>query len=293
MAKLLFGCGYLGGRVARLWRDAGHKVYVVTRSAAKGARLAQEGIRPLVADLTDAASLADCDWPSEIDTVLFSVGYDRGSALAIDAVYAQGLANVLAALPPRASRFIYISTTGVYGNAGGQWVDEQTPCRPERAGGKASLAAEQALKEHPLGARSIILRLAGIYGPGRIPRADQLVVGEPIDAPADGYLNLIHVEDAAAIVILAEERAPLPRTYVVSDGQPVIRGEYYGELARLLDAPPPQFITPQADSPAARRAAGDKRASNQRLIEELAPQLQFPSYREGLADAVRRPGANG
>ena len=293
MAKLLFGCGYLGGRVARLWRDAGHEVYVVTRSAAKGARLAQEGIRPLVADLTDAASLADCDWPSKIDSVLFSVGYDRGSALAIDAVYAQGLANVLAALPPRVSRFIYISTTGVYGHAGGQWVDEQTPCRPERAGGKASLAAEQALKEHPLGARSIILRLAGIYGPGRIPRAEQLVAGEPIDAPDDGYLNLIHVDDAAAIVILAEERAPLPRTYVVSDGQPVIRGEYYGELARLLDAPPPQFITPQPGSPAAQRAAGDKRASNRRLMEELAPQLQFPSYRAGLADAVKRRGANG
>src|SRR5688572_18566798 len=186
MAKLLFGCGYLGGLVARLWRGAGHEVHVVTRSAAKAATLAQEGIRPLVADITDAGSLRRCDWPAEIDSVLFAVGYDRGSGSPIEAVYAQGLANVLVALPPHVGRFIYISTTGVYGNAAGDWVDEQTPCWPERAGGRASLAAEQALKEHPPGERSLILRLAGIYGPGRIPRADPLLAGNPIDAPAEG-----------------------------------------------------------------------------------------------------------
>ena len=110
---------------------------------------------------------------------------------------------MLAALPSDTGRFIYISTTGVYGTAGGEWVDEETPPDPQRDGGRASLAAEQVLAAHPLGARSIILRLAGIYGPGRVPFLDKLRAGEPIPAPSAGYLNLIHVDDAAAVVVAA------------------------------------------------------------------------------------------
>jgi nucleoside-diphosphate-sugar epimerase len=132
----------------------------------------------------------------------------------------------------------------------------------------------------------VILRLAGLYGPGRIPRSADLVAGRPIDAPARGWLNLIHVDDAAQIVLLAEQRALLPRTYVVSDGQPVVRTEYYAELARLLRAPPPTFVEPVASSPAAARAASDKRIVPRRMFAELRPTLQFPSYREGLAAIV-------
>ena len=93
--------------------------------------------------------------------------------------------NVLAALPSDVGRFIYISTTGVYGNAGGEWVDEDTPPDPQRDGGRASLAAEQVLAASPLADRGVVLRLAGIYGPGRIPFLDKLRAGEPIPAVSD------------------------------------------------------------------------------------------------------------
>jgi nucleoside-diphosphate-sugar epimerase len=285
MARLIFGCGYLGQRVARLWQPRGEEVYAVTRHAAKAETLRQQGIRPILADLLHPLP-ADVAWPRQIDTVLFAVGYDRDSTASIGAVYERGLANVLSSLPDDVGRLIYISSTGVYGDAAGDWVDEETPCHPTRAGGKASLAAEDQLRRHRLGQRSLILRLAGIYGPGRIPRAGTLLAGQPIDAPADGHLNLIHVDDAAAIVLLAESKAPLPRTYVVSDGQPVVRADYYGELARLLNAPPPRFAPPDPSSPAAQRAASDKRVSNRRLVSELAPSFRFPSYREGLAAIV-------
>jgi nucleoside-diphosphate-sugar epimerase len=130
------------------------------------------------------------------------------------------------------------------------------------------------------------LRLAGLYGPGRIPRSSDLVAGRPIDAPAHGWLNLIHVDDAARIVLLAEERASPPRTYVVSDGAPVPRAEYYAELARLLNAPPPRFVEPAADSPAALRAGSDKRINPRRMFAELKPTLLYPDYRAGLAAIV-------
>jgi nucleoside-diphosphate-sugar epimerase len=165
-------------------------------------------------------------------------------------------------------------------------VDEDTPCQPTRDGGKASLAAEEALADSQFGSRAVVLRLAGIYGPGRIPRAADLLAGKPIDAPARGWLNLIHVEDAARIVLLAEERAVVPRSYVVSDGQAVVRAKYYAELARLLGAPPPQFVNAPAGSPAGQRAASDKRVKPRRMFAELRPSLLYPSYREGLSAIV-------
>jgi nucleoside-diphosphate-sugar epimerase len=285
MAKLVFGCGYLGLRIAKLWRQAGEEVFAVTRSAGKAENLAAAGLTPLVADISQPNTLAPIAQLSGIDTVLFAVGFDRRSGQTITEVYVDGLAQVLRVLPA-VSRLIYISSTGVYGQVAGDQVDENSPCQPTREGGQACLAAEQLLRQSNLADRTIILRLAGIYGPDRIPRAQELKAGAAIAAPAHGFLNLIHVDDAARIVLLAEEHATAPELYCVSDGQPVQRAEYYSELARLVGAPPPQFIDPPSDSPAAQRAGSDKRISNALLRQNLAPNLLYPSYREGLRAIV-------
>lgn len=282
MAKLIFGCGYLGTRIAKLWLRHGDTVFAVTRSAEKARLLKADGIRPIVADLlTGPLSL-----PPDIRTVLFAVGYDRASITPINDVYARGVRRAIECVTASVQRFIYISSTGVYGQCAGEEVDEDTPCHPLRSGGIASLAAEEVLKASKVQSRAVILRLAGLYGPGRIPRGADLAAGRPIDAPASGWLNLIHVDDAAQIVLLAEGRASLPSTYVISDGRPVVRSEYYAELARLLGAPEPQFVGPPASSPAAARAASDKRISPRRLFDALRPTLQYRSYREGLAAIV-------
>lgn len=283
IAKLIFGCGYLGSRVAARWRDAGERFAVVTRSPTRAAQFKAQGYEPIVADVTDPDSLHSLP---AVQTVLFAVGRDRAADKSLEEVYVGGLAHVLAALPESVERFIYISSTGVYGPNAGDWVDEQSPCQPLREGGRACLAAEQILKTHPLGERSIILRLAGIYGPGRIPLAEKLKAGEPIPAPAEGFLNLIHVDDAAEVVLAAEARAPLPSCYCVADGHPAVRRDYYAELAEQLDAPPPTFVDPPASSPAAQRAASDKRVRNKRMLEELSVTLRYPSYRQGLAAII-------
>ncbi len=291
MTNLIFGCGYLGKRVAACWEDAGHEVAIVTRSAARAAEFKRARYQAIVADVTNPNSLQNLP---QAETVLYSVGYDRKSITpspTIEEVYAGGVRNVLAAADPSVKRFIYISTTGVYGPGAGDWVDETTPTDPQRDGGRASLAAEQVLAASTLNTRGIILRLAGLYGPDRVPFLSELRRGEPIPAISSGYLNLIHVDDAASVVLAAAESdssaflntAAGPRIFCVSDGNPVERGEYYSEVARQIGMPPPRFVAPDPASPRAQRAGRSRRISNKRMLGELRVTLACPDYRAGLA----------
>lgn len=284
MKKLIVGCGYLGRRVASRWLRAGHQVWALTRTAAHAEQLWADGITPLVGDVTDPASLPA--FP-DVDVILYAVGFDRSAGLPIHDVYVDGLRNMLQSLGPSPVRFIYISSTGVYGQSDGEVVDERSECRPTREGGRACLAAEGMLAESAFTMDRVILRMAGIYGPGRIPRGNDILQGQPIAVPADGWLNLIHVDDAADVV-LAVESLPTEsladdgHLYLVSDGHPVQRRTYYRMLAELLEAPSPEFIAPPADSPVADRSSADKRVSNARLRRATGMSLSYPSYREGL-----------
>ena len=221
-----------------------------------------------------------------VGTVLFAVGYDRKSGKSIDEVYVDGLRNVLAKLSPDIHRLIYISSTGVYGQSTGEWVDESSPCNPTRPGGKACLAAETMIAKHPLGSRAIILRLAGIYGPDRVPRKKDLLAGKLV-ASTSGHLNLIHVDDAADVVLAAESSSGVPATYVVSDEFPVPRRQYYEEICRLLGLTDVEYVDPPVDSPAGQRALADKRIRSDRLRESLDIALKYPTFREGLAEILR------
>ena len=283
MEKLIFGCGYLGIRVARRWRDAGDRVFAVTRSAERGDQLREQGLLPLVADVTKPETLVELPNAS---TVLFAVGFDRTLGKSVREVYVTGLRSVLDALPPSVQRCVYVSSTGVFGQTDGTWVDEESVCEPTRPTGRACLEAEQLLRSHPLGRRSVILRLAGIYGPGRVPRKTELMRGEPIVAAQHGRLNLIHVEDAVSVILAAEVRARVPSLYLVSDGHPVQRREYCQQIARLAEAPTVRFREPSLDSPKAQRGTTDKRVSNAKVLRDLDVKLKYPSYREGLAAIV-------
>lgn len=283
MSKLIIGCGYLGRRVGRLWLAAGHEVAGVVRHASHLRQITQDGIQSIVADVTRPDTLAGLP-PAE--TVLICVGYDEAGGKSRWAVYVEGLRAVLDALTPATRRVIFISSTGVFEEAGGGWVDEDSPCRPSRESASALLAAERTLADHPLGRSGIVLRLAGLYGPGRLPRTADLRCGRPLVAPPGCWVNLIHVDDAAAVVLAAEAHAQPPAMYVVSDGQPVERREYLRYLAELLGAPPPSFCDSAARIEPGGRGAGDKRVGNARMLRELGVRLLYPSYREGIAASV-------
>ncbi len=302
---LIVGCGYLGSRVARCWQDAGAHVTILTRSTTKSDQFRNHGYQTLVADLACPETLRALP---EADIVLYSVGFDRTSGNTIHQAFAEGMGYLLSHLPtPASTRLIYISTTGVYSPAESSgteetqpqkawplsdwplsdWIDEQQPTHPHRVSAQASLAAERQLDSHALGQQAVILRMAGLYGPGRIPYQKELRAGLPLAVPHQGWLNLVHVDDAAATVLAAGEWPARisqgPEIINVADGNPVLRGDYYREVARRIGAPPPRFTTPDASLPATARASSSKRISNEKLRHLLKVKFTHPSYREGLA----------
>ncbi|MDZ4687461.1 MAG: SDR family oxidoreductase [Planctomycetaceae bacterium] len=281
--KLILGCGYLGGRVAAAWRSRGDVVHAVTRSEERAALWRDAGLQPIVADVCDAATLRDLP---EVDTVLYAVGYDRGSGRTQREVAVDGLRHVLERIHRRCRRFVFISSSSVYGQSAGEWVDETSPCEPTQPGGECCLAAERLVRETFLatesGTAANILRLSGIYGPQRLlSRVETLRRGEPLTGRPDAWLNLIHVDDAVQAVLACEHRGVAGETYLVSDDRPVRRRKYYAHLVQLVGAPPPVFDETQ---PAKRGSGGiNKRCANRRLREELRVTLRYPTFVEGLA----------
>lgn len=280
--KLIIGCGYLGERVASHWIQNGKEVFALTRSESSAEQLTREGIHPLVGDVTDSKSLGK--WPA-VDTVLFAVGYDRTATVSKRTVYVDGLANVVKSFVDTPKRFIYVSSTSVYGQSNGEWIDEDSETNPETEGGKICLEAEQVLMSQIPTAN--VLRLSGIYGPNRLlSRVESLRAKTPLPGDPKAWLNLIHVDDAVRAVLACESSGLSGRCYLVSDNRPIQRREYYSLLASAVNAPPPTF-----DGSRARHSSGlGKRCRNDRIKNELSFEFQFPTLDEGIPHAVSAVG---
>ncbi len=276
MSTLILGCGYLGRRVAALWRADGRRVFAVSRNATH----LPADVEPIVCDIVRPDTLRALP---EVETVLYAVGFDRGSGATMRAVYVDGLANVLAHLP-KPKRFIYVSSSSVYGQSDGGWIDECAATDPIEESGRIVLAAEAVLRERMPDA--IVLRFAGIYGPGRLLRRQSIEKGEPIVGAADKWLNLIHVEDGAQVVLNAEQHGEPGRVYNVCDDHPVRRRLFYATMARVLGAPEPRFVPPSPDQPTPPHEKGNRRLNNRRMKAELHAALRYPDYDGGLRASV-------
>jgi nucleoside-diphosphate-sugar epimerase len=281
---LIVGCGYIGSGVAVAMKGLqnGEPVYAMTRSRRKGDHFAAAGYEPVIADWTDRRTLSALP---PCQRVLVAVSYDSKSGVSREDSQVGGLSNLLDFLPT-STDICYLSTTGVYHQSDGSWVDETSPARPIGEGGKAHLRAESLLHRRRPNSPWTILRLAGIYGPGRIPRVADVLAGRPIEGPNSGYLNLIHRDDAVAAILAAWTRGQDRRKlYLVADDQPVIRSRFYQQIAVLSGVPQPSFAVTDKPSLSA-RSASNKRIWNRRLRRDLLPKLRFPTYLQGLTDLL-------
>lgn len=289
MPKLVVGAGYLGLRVAALWKAAGDSVHVLTRSADKADTLAAQGYLPLVGDVTRPETLRTLPATSMI---LWSVAPDRSAGATPESVYLDGLRNFLDALPAPPRRFLHISSTSVYGQTDGSYVYEDSPTEPTAANGQVCLAAEALLRTRfPLTAdlsapQADILRLAGIYGPGRlIARLETLRSEKPLDVNPAGWLNLIHVDDAARMAVAIGEAGRKGRTWLVADDRPMLRADFYTLVASKAGTPAPKFEAEKL-SETERNSLG-KRCANTLIRNLLPTTLMFPSAEEGISHALK------
>jgi nucleoside-diphosphate-sugar epimerase len=271
---LSFGHGYSARALTKLLQPKGWRVIGTTRSPEKAEELAAEGVEPLL-------------WPSDdmkaaiaaADHILISAGPkdDNDPTLALVREQIVQKASAL--------RWVgYLSTTGVYGNYDGAWVDEATPLNPTTKRGQARKRAEaewSAIPELPLH----IFRLAGIYGPGRGPFA-KVLSGTARRIVKEGQVfSRIHVEDIAQI-LEASIASPNPgAAYNMCDDDPAPPQDVIAHAANLLGMPvPPAIAYEDAEfTPMARSFyAENKKVRNDRIKTELGVKLLYPTYREGL-----------
>ena len=279
---LIAGAGDVGTRLARRLVAEGRKVFALRRGEAPGGdgvRNGQEvaggdGVGWLRGDLTRPETLAGLP---RVDALVFAPAPDAREEAAYRAVFVDGLRHVLEALPAPPRRTVFVSSSAVYGEHGGGWVDETTPPAPLGFNGRVLLEAERWLASQPVG--GISLRLAGLYGPGRTQLFDRLREGKATVPRGQGvFANRIHVDDAAAALACLLDLANPEPVYVGVDDTPLPIDELYDYLAGLLGAPLPRV----GPAPA---GVGNKRLSNARL-RAAGFHCAWPDGRDGYAALI-------
>jgi len=283
---LIVGCGDIALRaLPRLARS--YEVFGLVRSAAQGERIAALGATPLPGDLDDQATLRTLAAGADLVLHLAPPGESGESD--------QRTANLTAALSARPpGRLVYISTSGVYGDCGGAWVDETRPVAPQTLRARRRVDAERALfawGEHSAVA-VVVLRVPGIYAAERLPLA-QLKRASPVLRPEDDvYTNHIHADDLAGVCIAALERGGAGRVYNASDDSEMKMGDYFDLVADRARLPRPPRVS-RAAAEAGAIAEGllsfmreSRRLANTRMKAELGVRLRYPSVREGVPPLV-------
>lgn len=282
MTILLAGCGDLGTEAGLRFAALGHRVVGWRRSPGK-LPAAIEGV---------AADLGAPDLPAvpkDTTAVVIAVAADAPTEDAYRAAYLGGVTHVLDALERdgvRPARVLFVSSTAVYGDAGGGWVDEDTVPAPGGFSGRVLVEAEDALRARlaGTGTAAVSLRLGGIYGPGRTRLIDQVRSGSAVVPEDVRYTNRIHRDDAAAAIVhLVSMPADPAPVYIGVDGDPADLGSVLRFLAAAMDLPEP----PVGDAGPAR--GGNKRCSNG-LLRSTGFTYAFPSFREGYRDILAGNG---
>jgi nucleoside-diphosphate-sugar epimerase len=266
----------VGSALAQRLLDSGHSVFGMRRDVSA----LPEGVSPVRADVSRANGIGAL--PPRLDVIVYAVGAKARDEDAYRAAYLDGLGNVLRVLgeegqTPR--RILFTSSTSVYGQSRGEWVDEDSPTHPRGFAGEIMLSTERLLhgSSHP----STILRLGGIYGPDRTSLLDRTISKQPIaEWEPPHYGNRIHRDDAAGALSHLIETPDPAELYLGVDSEPADTSDVQRWIAREL-----AVVLPVDESPDAPRS-GSKRCRNARLVGSGYDFL-YPTYREGYGEILR------
>lgn len=267
---LVVGAGYLGSSIAAYFRFENQKVWAVIRTDKRKQALEQIGAVPIVADITQPKTLAPIP---AANFVVICVTPQGDDAEAYYQTYVEGVGNILSHIKTHAqpALVVYISSTGVYGDHGGEWVDEEVVPVPDDLNGDVLLDAERQVLEAELPV--VIYRLGGIYGPSRnwIPAFKR---GHWETKKEDRYMNMIHVEDIVASMPVLFNKSEYDKVYLGVDDEPVLRSEFTKWMNKKLGI---KGEDPAADTPL--KITG-KRCRNTRL-KSLGFKFRYPTFRPG------------
>jgi len=287
MRVLIVGCGYVGRPLGAELVRQGHEVFGLRRGAGAQADLQAAGIRPLTGDVTKPGDLARL--PRPFDWVVNCVSSTGSGAEDYRRVYCEGTRNLiewLAAAPPK--KFVYTSSTSVYGQTDGSLVKETSPAEPAVETAKVLVETENILlaaarqKQLP----AVILRVAGIYGPGRGHWFKQYLKGDArLEGKGERILNMIHRDDVAGVIIEALKSGRPGEVYNAVDDEPVSQIHFFRWLAGALDQPMPPTAP---EEPNCKRGLTNKRVSNRKLRMELGCQFKYPTFRQGYTAEIQR-----
>lgn len=291
---LIIGCGDVALRMVPLVRSR-YAVYALTRDAARLPLLRSVGLRPVWGDLDRPDTLAALPGLAQ-DVVHFAPPPREG-------LHDTRTAHLIAALAKGQSlpqHLVYISTSGVYGDCGGEVVYETRPVNPQTARAKRRVDAERRLREWGAraGVRVTIVRAPGIYAADRLP-IERLERGTPaLNADEDTYVNHVHADDLARIVVAALRRGSPNRSYNASDDVPQKMGDYFDLVADRFGLPrPPRIARAEAQRVMPPQLYSfmneSRRLSNARLKRELRVALRYPSVHDGIAAAAAARIPNG
>jgi nucleoside-diphosphate-sugar epimerase len=287
MRTLILGYGYVGKALGTELVRQGHKVFGLRRSRGGGPEEQGAGVEQLVGDITQPRELGAL--PSQWDWVVNCVSSSKGGADDYRSVYLQGMRNLLEwsrTTPPK--RFVYTSSTGVYGQTDGSLVTESSPAEPATETGRVLVDTERVLLE---AARrdafpAVLLRVAGIYGPDRGYWFKQFLSGAAaIEGKGERLLNMIHRDDLVGAVIAALQDGRPGGIYNAVDDEPVTQLDFFEWLSAATGKPLPPFV-PEDSASGLKRGLTSKRVSNLRLKTELGYRLRYPTFREGYAAEI-------
>ncbi|MDA8481649.1 SDR family oxidoreductase [Pseudomonas resinovorans] len=278
---LIAGCGDVGSRLAQQMLQAGWTVHGLRRQVAA----LPVGVLPVAGDLEQPA--CPTAWPQgPLDYLVYCVAASRHDEAGYRAAYVEGLRHVLGWLAERGQtprRLLFVSSSGVYGQRDGEWVDETSPAEAESFSGSVMLEAERIAMDS--GIPATLVRLTGIYGPGREWLLKQVRMGYRVVSEPPLYANRIHVDDCAGLLahLLKAEAggAALQDCYIGVDDAPAPLHEVVGWLRERMG------VTEWAEESTVRRS-GSKRCSNARA-RALGWAPRYPSYREGYAAILGEP----
>ena len=300
MKVLVAGCGDLGMRAAALLCGSGHEVLGLRRNplrlSSRPSPLTvhatssgsvnpsdsstgipkSSGFSWFTGDLMNPASLSAL--PTDISHVIFAASPDQRQESAYRELFINGMQNLVAALrSSKIKRFMFISSSAVYGDHGDQWVDERTPADPLGFNGRVLVEAEQWLMSQPF--ETVILRLSGIYGPGRDQLLDRIRQGvATVPRHELHWSNRIHIEDATRAVFHLMDFPEPENIYLVTDGKPYPMDMLYDRLAQRLGS----MLPPEGPAP---MMIGSKKLSNARLLS-TGLQLRWPDALIGYANLI-------